>query len=364
MLVTSPNQIQWSSDSLVSPERNIELQSYAEDRLGIFPIGYSYLIPVPWTLKTGVNMFAYQTRHIPPDMPFFIHLVVAQDQACRYCYGAARSFLKICGLKEKQIRKLEIDLHSAEIDSSLRRALEFSRKLSRSNPRLVAEDFRQLEQAGFSREATLEIAALAAFYCYFPRMYTPLAIPPDPVEKPTNSPFWRFRKPFMMRAMGRKKKQTKYEVLPNATDAPYHEFISHLDPIPEVSFVYQAALENALSPGVIPRKLKGLIFAIIGHAISCDKTVAAAGTILEKENINRDELKVILEKLSSPLLTSVESKTIQFIRETVRYETPVLQKKTREFSVSVQPAELIEILGTAAIANSISRLTCIMDRSS
>ena len=96
-------------------------------------------------------MHAEHTRvFLKPDLADEVGLVVSQDNSCRYCFGAQRAFLRILGMKEARITRLEQDLLTGDFTPQDRAALEFARRLSRSSPLVSQVDIEALRRGGFS----------------------------------------------------------------------------------------------------------------------------------------------------------------------------------------------------------------------
>ena len=64
---------------------------------------------------------------LEPDLADEVGLVVSQDNSCRYCFGAQRAFLRILGMKEARIARLEQDLLTGDFTPRSRVALAMVR---------------------------------------------------------------------------------------------------------------------------------------------------------------------------------------------------------------------------------------------
>ena len=71
---------------------------------------------------------------LPPDLIDRIHLVVSQDNSCRYCYGVQRAILRIHGLTDADIERLVRDGQTHDASPAERAAMEFARRVSRADP--------------------------------------------------------------------------------------------------------------------------------------------------------------------------------------------------------------------------------------
>ena len=64
---------------------------------------------------------AYEaTNYVPAALPERLHrignMVTAQENSCRYCYGANRAYMKVLGYSESFIQQVERDVQTAELD--------------------------------------------------------------------------------------------------------------------------------------------------------------------------------------------------------------------------------------------------------
>jgi hypothetical protein len=69
----------------------------------------------------------------------------------------------------------------------------------------------------------------------------------------------------------------------------------------------------------------------------------------------------VLQTLSSRRLDAREARVVPFARETVRYQTSVIQTRMREVSGDLSPAEMTELIGTISLANAVCRLSVLLD---
>jgi hypothetical protein len=60
-------------------------------------------------------------------------------------------------------------------------------------------------------------------------------------------------------------------------------------------------------------------------------------------------------------VTPDEARLLDWARETVRYETGPIQKRTRALGASVSAGVLLEAVGTAAISNTAARLAMLLE---
>ncbi|HKJ24411.1 MAG TPA: carboxymuconolactone decarboxylase family protein, partial [Myxococcota bacterium] len=117
------------------------------------PLGAGgYLLGVPW-IEEALLAFSLDLEArvaLDAELADLTGLVVSQDNSCRYCFAAMRAFLRILGMPEEKISRLERDLLTADFSPRERAALRFARRLSRSDPLCGADEVRALREAGFT----------------------------------------------------------------------------------------------------------------------------------------------------------------------------------------------------------------------
>jgi alkylhydroperoxidase family enzyme len=325
---------------------------------GAIPEWGSRLASVPWVVRAFLRGIDKKVAHMPVELWDLIAFVVSQDNACRYCYGATRTVLKILGYGDNSIDRLERDVHLAELPPAEAAALHFARKVSQANPLPTAADLRELARAGFAQSAIAEIAYIAAFAGYGNRVATLFALPPDQLEQILKNPLMRLMRPLLARKF-RGKRQPAAK-LPAPNEPPFADLIAKLEGSP-TAHAARSMLDEALASPELPRRTKLLMFAVIGRALGCEYIKQQAQRALQAETLAATDVDEVLSNLGSPKLDDREKLLIPFARETVRYRSLAIQQRTRELSARLRIEELIEAVGVAALANSMARLAVLLD---
>jgi heme oxygenase len=68
-----------------------------------------------------------------------------------------------------------------------------------------------------------------------------------------------------------------------------------------------------------------------------------------------------LATLKSDRLTAAESGLLAWARNTVNYDTPVMQQETRALAAAIGDRAVLEAIGTAALANAVVRLAMLLE---
>jgi uncharacterized peroxidase-related enzyme len=294
--------------------------------------------------------------HIDIELGDKIGLVVSRDNSCRYCFAASRMLLRMVGFPDARIRRLEEDLLTADLDPRERAALDFARRLSRSNPLLASADLEPLRGAGYSDAAIKELAVTAGFMCAMNRFATFPALPPDRLERLPDHPLVRVLRPFL----GRMIRSREARGAPEAPDpalevGPFSYLVAALEGLPFARSLRQVVDEAWESP-LLGRRVKGLVVAVIARGLGCKLSEQEARRLLAEEGVAAGDLEEILTHLASPRLDKAESVIVPFARETIWYRPAPIQRRARAVREVISGPQFLELLGVASLANMLCRL--------
>jgi AhpD family alkylhydroperoxidase len=328
-------------------------------RLRVVPGWLPRLAPCPWVVHAVCGILAHPLAHVPTRLVDFMSLVVSQDNSCRYCYGAQRALLRIHGYREDEIARLERDFHLADVTPAERAAIDFARLLSRADPRPGAREIRHLRDAGLSPAACAEVALAAAASVFQNRLSTLLALPPDrDFESLVERPLFRVVRPLI--AWRLRSVPKRPAPLPEPNDGPCAPIVAALDGSPSARLV-RLMIDEAWASAVLPRRTKALVLAVTARALGCEHGVAEARRLLAAEGMPAAEVDGVLATLAAPSLDAREGRLVPLARETAHYQVPVIQRRMREATVGLSPAEIVEAAGTMALANAVCRLSVLLD---
>ena len=192
--------IEWE-ECLVPPRKDAEVEREFRRSFGAVPPSIPYLANSPWLVRAQArcNYRSGQLVHIDCDLADLIFLAVSQDNSCRFCYAAQRSALRILGFDAERILRVEEAASSAETDQRENRALDFARRLSRSNPAPGKADAELLREVGYGDQGIQEIAYIAAYTVSANRAVTLPAIPTAGVDALADRPLVRLLRPLIAR---------------------------------------------------------------------------------------------------------------------------------------------------------------------
>ncbi len=308
----------------------------------------------PW-MAAGVAALSERERvsWAAPALVNVAYFVACQENECRFCYGMTRTLMKIWGYSERQIQDLE---HEAALaDGVTRQVVEFSRKLAKSNPSPARKDYEALLEKGLSAGAISEIAACVAKACFSNRLSTFLALAPDRLEKVPDTFFGRISGLFIRRSTWPRRVPPP-EGLRN--EGPYASIIAVAGASPLAEWL-RGLTDGWLASEAIPHRSKAIMMAVIARQLGSDLCEAEARANIVAAGLPEQDADTILSTLSSPRLTTVETRLLRWTRETVWYEPRVIQESTRRLLGDVGERETVEAIGSAALCNSLARLSLV-----
>jgi alkylhydroperoxidase family enzyme len=349
-------EIEWG-EPVVQLVDDPEWTAEIKRTLGPKALAFRYLGPSKWLRELALRGSSGRNSYADERISMLASLVTAQENSCRFCYGAARAFLKMIGLSDKEIDEVEHDVKTAGADEKERELLHFCRDLSRSNPRPSRAQVERLVSLGYEPLAMVEIAFTVAGACLSNRLATFLALP-------VSTDMEEFKPTLMMRLMMRGKRlfnplppPPPRENLP-PDEYPFSEVVALLKGTNGVPMVHDALVGAFASP-VLPVRTKAWIFAVVARALDCGMCERIATKLLEREGVPAEVHARVLSALSGPELDETEKILLPWVRETAHYQTEVMQRKTRELGKRVGDDVVLEAIGLAAMANACARISML-----
>ncbi len=352
--------VEWL-DPLVERERSRELEAYARQKLGIASRTTGYFAPCPWVMRADIDLSTAGRVHISHELTGLVALVVSRDNSCRFCFAASRMLLRLTGMPDDRITKLEGNLETAQLDAPVRLALDLARRISRSNPLPTGADKKALRDVGYSEVAIKELAFVAAENVFHNRVATLAALPPQLPERLARSPLLGLLRPLFKRTLRRLQKKGRPEALPDELKTgPYTYLVLALDGLPAARVLRKVLDDAWASPHVTPRA-KALIFAVIARSLGCAHSEREAFRLLAHEGLDADQVEEILAHLGSTELDPIEALIVPYARETIWYEPASVQRSGRRLQQELTPPQFLEVIGIASLANMVCRLAILLD---
>ena len=355
-------EVEWE-ECCIEPGRNAELERYLRSEIGMVPAGAGYFAECPWVARSIAAFWFPRGKltHIDVDICEKICLVVSHDNSCRYCFAASRLLMRMVGVPESRIRRLEEDVRTADLDPREQVVLEFARHLSRSNPLLASADIDRVRDAGYPASAIKEMAVVAAYMCAMNRFCTFPALPPRRLEQLPDRLLVRLLRPFVGRLMRFRQSKGAPDFLePELDVGPFSYLVRALTGLPLSRSLHQIVDEAWQSP-LLSRRVKGLVVAVIARGLGCSLSEQEASRLLAAEGLGATDLQEILTHLASPQLDPVERVIVPFARETIWYRPAPIQRRVRALREVLSGPQFLELIGVVSLANMLCRLDIAVD---
>ena len=114
------------------------------------------------------RLVAYKNLHrdssFSPDARMVALMLIAHAKGCQLCFAGARSDLDKLGFDEGALDAMCANPEALPLKERDRRFVLFALKIATDSASLTAKDFREMEQAGFSRDEILEMIGFAAYW--------------------------------------------------------------------------------------------------------------------------------------------------------------------------------------------------------
>jgi AhpD family alkylhydroperoxidase len=360
--VVPVRDIAWEA-CLLAPRRDPELERRLRKESGWVPGPLPYFFGCPWaqgaiaTISARLGTHVYLEHHLAD----LVGLVVSQDNSCRYCYAAQRAILRMLGFPQQRISQLEQDFLTAELEPRERMALDFARRLSRSDPLPSEADKEPLRQAGFAEMEVKELAAVAGLHVFFNRVSTLPALPPQTFEELPDKWYVRLLRPLLVHRVTSMQKRGTAETLSNEQKVgPFSYVVLGLDGLP-VAGELRGILDAMWRSPILHPRSKALVFAVVARAIGCPKSEQESVRLLLAEGLHRSDVDEILAHLACPKLDRTDALIAPFARETVWCEPARIQRSARKFRDTLSHEQLLELIAVASLANAVCRLGIVVD---
>jgi alkylhydroperoxidase family enzyme len=255
----------------------------------------------------------------------------------------------------------------AELEARERACIDFYRNLARSRPRPPRQERDRLIEAGYSALAVNEMAFAVAICCFYNRVATLIAAPPE-------AGFERMADGFMgrlmglampiMEALGRMRRRDSPQPPPDEPtgriNGGFAQVIAPLAQLPSHR-VMHSMLHGAFASDVLTVPAKALMFAVVARTFGCALCEKEATKVLVQEGLGEREIETALATLQWKGLPPQQAGLLAWTRDTVYYETGTIQPLTRQLGAAIGDAALLEAIGVASLANSTVRLAMLVE---
>lgn len=357
------DQIEWGQ-CILEPVSDPAWEAEVRRRAGQVSEVDRRVAPLPWLRETCVALVAYRPTVLPQRLLNIGALVTAQENACRYCYGANRAYMKILGYSESFISRIERDAHMAELDPKESAFIAFCRNLARSRPRPMKADRDALVVLGYAPLAVSEMALLISLGCFYNRISILIACPPEAgFERMANGIVGRLMGlagPLLRALAARPRAPQPVPDPATLAQGPFGRIVSTLAGLPG-AMVFKNGLDGAFASSVIPRAAKALMFAVVARTLECRPSESEARKILATEGFSDAEVDTALATLDCTRLAPRDAKLLSWVRDTVYYQTAAIQRQTAALAAELGSEAILEAIGVAALANASVRLAMLLE---
>jgi AhpD family alkylhydroperoxidase len=346
---------------LLEPRLDRALEAYARRKLGVPQPLVRYFVDCPWLARALVDLHPEfgLLMHLDLHLADLISLVVSQENSCRFCYSSVRAMLRIQGMSDARIERIEADLTRADLGSRPAAAMAFARTQSRSGPAAAAGAKQALRAAGVGAEELKEIAFVVASVDFMNRASTIPAVPPQGMERIPDRLHVRLLRPLINRIMEAHRFRGRATPLERAPSYPYADLVKAYAGSPIAPALGRTLEEMWASPH-LTRRCKLLMFAVVARGLGCEVCGLEAGQALQEEGLKEAALAQVLTHLDAPELEPVERLLVPFARETIWYEPAPLQRRARVIRDQLTRAQFFEAIGVMSLANGLCRMGAVV----
>jgi alkylhydroperoxidase family enzyme len=354
-------EVEWEA-CLVEPRIDPAFERRFRREVGRRGGAVGYLSGNPWIDDTIVSFSKafFEKVSISADLTGLVGLIVSQDNSCRFCFAETRAMLRILGMPQTHISRLEHDLLTEEFDDRERAALEFARRLSRANPLPSESDLDRIRVVGYDEVQMLELASIVGLFVFFNRLTTVFALPPHGYEQLPDRWYFRIFRPLLARSLRRSLGMARPERLkPDERQGILAQVVVGLDGLPFARSL-RRSLDGMWNSPLLPKRTKALVIAVVARALGCPMLEKELTELLVTEGLKSEQIAEILAHLTSSALDPVERIAIPFARETVWYEPAQIQRRGREVMKELSREQFVELVAVASIANMVCRLGIVV----
>jgi AhpD family alkylhydroperoxidase len=293
--------------------------------------------------------------HLDFPLADLIGLVVSQENSCRFCFAISNYLLRVQGMSDERIAELQAKLAKGTLEPRAAAAVAFARRMARSQPLVTADDRRKVRDAGFSSEEILELAFVVAFLSFVNRLNTIPAIPPGELEQLPDRWFFRMMRPLMASMIAKHRKRGQ-PIAPVPERAGFYaEVVRAFGALPAGQALAQT-LEGLWSSSALTRRCKALLIAVVAKGLGCSVSMNEARALLRAEGVSDAVAEQALTHLNAPELDATENLLLPFARDTIWFQPAPMQRRARELSTQLTPAQFVEAVGVTSLANALCRL--------
>ncbi|MBX2816888.1 MAG: hypothetical protein KTR24_12860 [Saprospiraceae bacterium] len=351
-------EMPWA-DPLLPRVSDPHFEEVVKDRFGKVPDIYFRVSPSKWLREAVMEWPQYRVQYFPSKLGYIAGLICAQENACRYCIGVTRAYLKSQGYNDNFINMIERDRQLAELNEKERVFVQFCRSLSRSSPRPPKSLLMRLQRLGYSELAVKEMAWWIVANCFINRVSTFISVPPmADLERMSRGLLGKiFRRVIKKRLEAPQRSELGTKA--SEQGQSFVQMMDSLKGLPAADYI-GTALQGAMQSDILSKELKILMFSVVAKTLQCEFCISESKEMALNMGFDEDEYELALVTLNSKKLSNQESEILKWTRETIHFDTFVIQGRVKELSTKTDNVVLLEAIGLASLANAIVRLAILI----
>lgn len=359
---TLPRAEDWR-EPVVRPQSSPALERLFRRRTGLAPAVVPYLAPHAWAYRPFLFLMNPDLEALDASLCSQICFVVARDNACRFCYGSFRSFLRVSGYSEAELDRLEGELHLNEADSAERRALEFAIRVSQG--RLQDEpSVAPLQQAGYGPTAIREIAGIAVTATLINRVATMLAIPlNEAAESLTSQWYFDVLQPVvqaLLKGWQRYATPSAQPLQADAVEGPLGPWIRRLRGTCVGNVIHDCARRWLRHDSALPLRTKLFALAVVARGLDAPALEDRAAALLDEHcDVPGPAVASVVDHLRGEAVDDRTAGILRLARKSIRYEAGRIQPTVREHTRELSRTETIDAVATLGLSNALARLRAL-----
>lgn len=359
---TLPSADDWRTP-LVEPVPSPSLERLFRYRTGLVPTIVPYLAPHAWGYRPFLFLMNPTLQAIDERLSAQICFVVARDNACRFCYGSFRTFLRVAGYSDAALDQLEQELHLDNSNRAHRSALHFAVEISqgRFGEGTTAATLRE---QGYGDTAIREIAGIAVTSAFINRLATMLAAPlSGDAEALTDAWYFDVVRP-VLRLLLNGWQRTRPPLAPplrrDDVNGPFAPWTERLAGTNVGHHVHNVVTQWTQDESALPLRTKLLVLAVVARGLHCGALeTRAIDLLVGRCELVRREVESAVRHLRGTVLSDRDTVLLRLARESIRYEAGRIQATVRERTQPLSRAETIDAVATLGLSNALARLRAL-----
>ena len=359
---TLPRTDDWRTP-LVESVPSPSLERLFRYRTGLVPSIVPYLAPHAWGYRPFLFLMNPALQAIDERLASQICFVVARDNACRFCYGSFRTFLRVAGYSDAALDQLEQELHLDDRDGAHRSALHFAVEISqgRFGQGTTAA---MLREQGYGDTALREIAGVAVMATLINRLATMLAAPlNEDAEALTGKWYFDVVRPVLRILLDGWQRTRPPLVSPlrrDDVDGPFAPWTKRLAGTNVGHHVHEIVNQWRRDESALSLRAKLLILAVVARGLHCGELETRATDLLVGRcGMARRDVESAVSNLRGTAVDDRDAALLRLARESIRYEAGRIQTTVRERTQSLSRAETIDAVATLGLTNALARLRAL-----